>query len=214
MARFWVLAEFFKPIVFGLLVKEQNLLAIMFATVLIAFGSTYAAEIPCRDLETANADQLLATVDPQSIRYGGGVRIGESGCDLYPGQKICDWEQTLEDDQMLDPDHRLIYVLSSHQTGSGSWQNLLVFGCVSGRVKKVFLSQVGRDTPKEEVFATAPLALRSALMEYMNHLRTISPIDCDKVIKELQMGKSVPEVAKDMNVLMGSVERCRRRRKR
>ena len=43
----------------------------------------------------------------------------------------------------------------------------------------------------------------------MNHLRTISPIDCDKVMTELQMGKSVAEVARDMNVLMGSIERCR-----
>ena len=163
-----------------LILKKQNLLAITLAIVLISFGPAYAAEIPCRDLETANADELLATVDPQSIQYGGGVRLGKSGCDLYPGQKVCEWEQTHEDDQMLDPDRRLIYVLSSHQTGSGSWQNLLVFGCVSGQVKKVFLGQVGPDTSKEEVFASAPLALRSGLMEYMNHLRTISPIDCEQ----------------------------------
>jgi hypothetical protein len=127
-------------------------LARAFAIMLISFCSAYAIEIPCRDLATADADELLATVAPQSIQYGGGVRVGKSGCDIYPGQKVCEWEQTLEDDQMLDRDHRLIYVRSSHQSGSGSWQDLLVFGCVSGRVKKVFLGQFGRDTTKEEIF--------------------------------------------------------------
>lgn len=192
--------------------KEQSLFAIIFSIVLICFNSAYAIEIPCRDLETANANELLATVEPQSIQYGGGVRLGKSDCDLYPGQKVCEWEQTLEDDQMLDRDHRLIYVLSSHLTGGGSWGDLLAFGCVSGQVKTVYQGQFCfcRIGPSEdEVFASAPLAVRSRLMAYMNHLRTISPIDCDKVMTELQMGKSVAEVARDMNVLMGSIERCR-----
>jgi len=186
--------------------KNQSLLAIIACVVLVSFGFAYAAEIPCRDLEAANADELLATIDPRSIQY---VPLGKSGCNLYPGQKVCEFEQTLEDDQMLDPDHRLLYIVSSHLTGSGFWQDFLVFGCVSGQVKKVFFEEVGRDTSKKELFASAPLALRPELMDYMNHLRAISPIDCRKVLTELQMGKSVPEVAKDMNVLMGGIERCR-----
>jgi hypothetical protein len=210
------IATFMPGVTFGPLLnthlvraKDQIFLAITLAIVLISFGSVNATEIPCQDLETANADELLATVEPQSIRDGGSVQVGESGCDLYSGQKACEWRTTLEDDQMLDRDHRLIYVLSSHQTGSGSWQDLLVFGCVSGRVKKVFLGQIDRDTRVEEVLNSAPPELRSALVEYLNHIRTMSPIDCDRVVAELQSGKKVTEVAKDMNVLQGSVNRCR-----
>ena len=184
------------------------MLARAFVIVLISCCSAYAIEIPCRDLETADADELLATVDPQSTEYGGSVRLGKSGCDLYPGQKVCDWEQTLEDDQMLDPDHRLLYVQSSHLTGSGSWQDFLVFGCVSGRVKKVFFGQFGR-TIEEKIFDSASPALRSELKEYLNHIFTLSPIDCSRVVTELQAGKQVAEVAKDMNALKGSVDRCR-----
>jgi len=116
--------------------QVQSLLAIACGIILLfSFRSAYAADIPCDELETAGADELLATVDPKSIPDGEDVRVGEYGCDNYPGQKVCDWKTTLEDDRMLDPDHRLIYVLSSHQTGSGSWEDLLVFGCVSERLK-------------------------------------------------------------------------------
>jgi hypothetical protein len=89
--------------------------AIACAFVLISFSPALATELKCRDLSTASADELLARVDGQSIKYGGGVREGEYEC--FPGRKVCDWETTLEDDRMLDPDHRLIYVNSSHQTG-------------------------------------------------------------------------------------------------
>jgi hypothetical protein len=166
--------------------------------------------ILCRDLETANADELLAMIDPHLIQdmYGGGVRLGESDCDVYPGQKVCDWKQTLEDDQMLDADHRLLYVLTSHQTGTGSWQNFVVFGCIGGQVENELLAQAGPATRRYRLLFSAPESLRAELAEYMKHLRTISSIDCEKVITEHQ-GQDVRKVAKDMNVLMGSVQRCR-----
>jgi len=80
---------------------------------------------------------------------------------------------------MLDGDHRLIYVLSSHQTGAGSWLDFLVFGCVSGRVKKVFLGQFCPEIPEDDVFDLAPPALRSALREYFKHLYYANKVDCD-----------------------------------
>jgi hypothetical protein len=171
--------------------QVRSLLAIACAIILISFRSAYAADIPCSDLETASADELLATVDPKSIQDGGNVRVGEYGCDNYPGQKVCDWETTLEDDRMLDDDHRLIYVHSSHQTGSGYWLDLLVFGCVSGQVKTVFQGQIGpQHPPQEEVFDSAPPELQSALREYMKHLYA-NPVDCEQVMTEPQGGKNI-----------------------
>jgi hypothetical protein len=166
------------------------------------------ADIPCDDLETASADELLATVDPKSIQDGEGVQVGEYGCDNYPGQKVCDWKTTLEDDRMLDPDYRLIYVVSSHQTGSGSWLDLLVFGCMSGRVKTVFLGQFDNDISREKVLDSAPPELQSTLREYLKHLYA-NPVDCEQVITKLQSGKSIAEVAKDLNILIGPINRCR-----
>jgi hypothetical protein len=189
--------------------QVRGLLAIACAIILlISFRSSYATEIPCDDLGTANADELLATVDPKSIQNGGGVKVGEYACDVYPGQKVCDWKTTLEDDRMLDDDHRLIYVDSSHQTGSGFWLDLLVFGCVSGQVKTVFQGQIGPDTPQEEVFDSAPPELQSALREYMKQLHA-NPVDCEKVMTELQGGKNIAEVAKDLNIQIGPINRCR-----
>lgn len=191
------------------LLLKKRLLGVTLTIFLISFSSAYAGEIPCRDLETATADELLATVDPQSVEHGGGVRIGKSECGVYPGQKGCEWDHTLEDDEMLDRDSRLIYVRSSHLTGSGTWQDLLVFGCVSGAVKKLFLGQFNRFVPDEEVFNSTPPALRSALKDYMNGVHSLPPIDCAKVVTELQMGINVAQVAKDLNVPTGSVEPCR-----
>lgn|GEM_PF-4130541 len=188
--------------------QVRSLLATACAIILISFRSAYAIDILCSDLETASADELLATVDPKSIQDGEGVRVGEYGCYNYPGQKVCDWKTTLEDDRMLDPDYRLIYVVSSHQTGSGSWLDLVVFGCMSGRVKKVFLGQFDSDTSREKVLDSAPPELQSALREYMKHLQS-SPVDCEKVITELQGGKNIAEVAKDLNMLIGPINRCR-----
>ena len=147
--------------------KRGHYLAIASAIVLISFSSAFATKLRCRDLETADADTLLAmVVDRQWIKNGGGVRVGDYDC-YVPGQKVCEWRTTLEDDRMLDRDYRLIYVLSSHQTGSGSWIDLLVFGCVSGQVKTVFQGQFGQETSSG--LDSAPPALRPVLKEYMKH---------------------------------------------
>ena len=139
--------------------------------------------LPCRDLETADAaDELLTTVDRQSIKYGGGVRIGEYDCypcrdlgiaggDRFPprpdpptpapssqppqGLRLADNSQKHSN---VNPDHRLIYALSSHLTGSGSWGDLLVFGCVSGQVRTVYLGQFG--TPETETIRESSTQLR------------------------------------------------------
>jgi hypothetical protein len=151
--------------------------AIAFTIILISFHSALADGLQCRDISTANVHELLATVDRQSIPYGGGVQVGRYDCDYYPGQKTCDWETTLEDDQMLDRDHRLIYVFSSHLTGSGSWGDPLVFGCVSGQVKKLYLEQFDTQQPTNPytIFDSAPPALRPMLKEYMEHPKPRRP---------------------------------------
>ena len=153
-------------------------LAITCAVVLIGFHAAFADEIPCRDLATADADRLLATVDRQTVKSGGGVRAGKYECG-FGGERGCDWETTIEDDRMMDTNHRLIYVLSSHLTGSGSWGDLMVFGCVSGRVKDLYLGQFGSqevETPST-IFDSAPQALQPVLKEYMKHphFREIPP---------------------------------------
>jgi hypothetical protein len=147
--------------------------AIACVIVLISFSSALATELRCSDLETADADKLLAmVVDRQWIKNGGGVRVGDYDC-YVPGQKVCEWRTTLEDDRMLDRDYRLIYVLSSHQTGSGSWGDLLVFGCVSGKVKTVYQGQFGQETSSG--LDSAPPALRPVLKEYMKHPGELPP---------------------------------------
>ena len=215
---------------------SRSVLAVACAFALISNCTALTAELPCRDLETANADELLATVDRQSIKYGGGVRIGEydcdpcrhlgiAGCDRFPPRQGtgaptlapssrpptgCDWRTILEDDRMLDPDHRLMYVLSSHLTGSGSWGDLLVFGCVSGQVRTVYLGQFGTQETETDprIFDSAPPELQSTLREYMKHLHTY-PVDCEQVMTELQGGKNVAEVAKDLKIPVGPVNHCR-----
>jgi hypothetical protein len=68
--------------------QVRGVLAIACAIILlISFRSAYATEIPCDDLGTANADELLTTVDPKSIQNGGGVKVGEYACDVYPRTK-------------------------------------------------------------------------------------------------------------------------------
>ena len=148
-------------------------LAIACAVVLIGFHAAFAVELTCQNLSTTDPDELLATVDRQSVKYGGGVRVGKYDCYNIGerGERGCDWETTLEDDRMLDRNHRLIYVLSSHLTGSGSWGDLMVFGCVSGRVKNLYLGQFGSqevETPST-IFDSAPPTLQPVLREYMKH---------------------------------------------
>ena len=158
-------------------VRHRGLhLAIACAIVLISFPCAFATEIRCRDLATADADKLLATVDKQSVKYGGGVQVGKYDCHA-PGQTGCDWETNLEDDRMLDRDHRLIYVHSSHLTGSGFWYDLLVFGCVSGQVKTVYLGQFpSQEIPTPlDIFDSAPPVLRPMLKKYMKHPGELPP---------------------------------------
>ena len=150
--------------------------AIAFTIILIYFHSALAAGPQCGDLSTANVHDLLATVDRQSVKYGGGVQVGKYDCNA-PGQTGCDWETTLEDDRMLDRDHRLVLVHSSHLTGSGFWYDLLVFGCESGQVKKIYLGQFGSQetTTPSTIFDSAPPALRPVLKEYMKHPGQLPP---------------------------------------
>jgi len=151
-------------------------LVITCAVVLIGFNSAFADALPCRDLATADVNDLLATVDRQSVKSGGGVQVGKYDCDAS-GEYACEWETTLQDDRMLDPDNRLIYVNSSHLTGSGAWGDLMVFGCVSGQVKKLYLGQFGTQETKtpSTIFDSAPPALQPVLKEYMKHPRHMPP---------------------------------------
>jgi hypothetical protein len=168
------------------LASEERLISVASAIALIAVFScsAYAAEIPCRDLATAGTNELLATMDRKSVQYGGGVQIGDYDCHSGDGFEYsinprriskqpdgCDWRTTLRDDRMLDDDYRLVYLLSSHLSGSGSWGDLLVFGCGSGTVKKVYLGQFGyfRSGWSSSVFDSAPPDIRSTLEEYMRH---------------------------------------------
>jgi hypothetical protein len=161
--------------------SNPGVLAMACSLVILSFCSAHAAPIPCRDLATASAKELLATVTLPGEWYGGGVQIGEYDCGnrigrngpptpapFLPQANGCDWRVTLRDDRMIDRDHRLIYVFSSHLTGSGSWGDLLVFGCASGQVKTVYQGQFCscRLGPGPN-FDSAPPALRSTLEEYV-----------------------------------------------
>lgn len=130
-----------------------------------------AAHIPCSGLETAGTDELLAAVvvDTKLIRYGGDVRVEKSDCEESAGRKVCNWETWPDDDRMLDPDHRLIGVISSHLTGSGSWWDILVFACVAGEVGTVYQGQFGRWDSSG--FDSAPPALRPLLEDYVKEFK-------------------------------------------
>lgn len=164
--------------------SDHGVLAMASVLVLISFCPAHAAQISCSDLATADAKELLTTVKVDGDWYGGGVQIGEYDCGdrigrngpptpapFLPQPNGCDWRTTLRDDRMLDSDHRLIYVFSSHLTGSGSWGDLLVFGCASGQVRTVYQGQFCfcRLGPGPR-FDSAPPALRATLEEYVKHL--------------------------------------------
>ena len=71
--------------------------------------------------------------------------VDGKGCtsDAVPGK--CDWKQTLTMDRMLYPDKanalRLIKVNSTHVTGSGAWDYVLVLKCLGGQMMTVFQRQ-------------------------------------------------------------------------
>jgi hypothetical protein len=109
-------------------------------------GVSGSAPEPCADRSTdtrsstAAASKLESTiVESASADWMGAA---PTPVPFLPQPNGCDWRTKLRDDRMLDHDHRLVYVFSSHLTGSGAWSDFLVFGCVSGQVNTVYPRQV------------------------------------------------------------------------
>ncbi len=59
---------------------RSHYFAIAFAIVLISFSSAFATKLRCRDLATADADELLAMVDSRAAL--GRPRSKTTGCSI------------------------------------------------------------------------------------------------------------------------------------
>jgi hypothetical protein len=89
--------------------------------------------VKCGDLASTDAGKLIAI-----LRDGFAHGLGCYSDDPKNDPSGCDWKATLKTDLMLAGSRRRIVVWDSHQTGSGAWDYLYVFGCINGRIGPVF----------------------------------------------------------------------------
>jgi len=81
----------------------------------------------CHELATIGTDELLAI---RTDRFPHGMGCYSADPENYPDQ--CEWKMTLAADRMIGDDRRLVVVGRDHRGGSGAWNDVFVFGCVSG----------------------------------------------------------------------------------
>ncbi len=89
--------------------------------------------VKCSDLASTDASKLIA-IPRRGFAHGVGCYSDDPK--NYPSG--CDWKATLKTDLMLRDSRRLIVVRDNHQTGTGAWDYLYVFGCINGRIGTVF----------------------------------------------------------------------------
>lgn len=85
----------------------------------------------------------------------------------------CDWKHQISMDEILSPvfgkQVRLAVINSSHMTGSGAWDTVLVFDCLKGHMKTIFKAQylygvrIGRKTDDELIFTFGEWQLKDPM---------------------------------------------------
>jgi hypothetical protein len=115
-------------------------------SVAILFGlrtvSASAKDLPCSDLLTVKPARLITILDQFS--HGTGCYSDDED-----NPKECDWKVSITDDRKLSDDRRLVGVFSGHTMVLGTWADVFVFGCRSGKVAVVF-SKTSRGDDIEE----------------------------------------------------------------
>jgi hypothetical protein len=131
-------------------------------SVAILFGvcavSASAKDFPCSSLRKAEAALLIYNFGaplPNEMDFSHGL-----GC-YSEGESPCDWKVTVTQDRYISDDRRLILVNTEHVTGQGERSDVIVLGCLAGKVTTVFES--ARDEGVDVEDATADkLVLKSA----------------------------------------------------
>jgi hypothetical protein len=108
------------------------LAAAILAATLFGVRSAFTGEFSCNDLLTANANRLIA-IPTDGFSHGEPCYSDDSRPPAH-----CDWNATIELDRMIGDDRRIVVVNSSHLSGSGAWDYVFVFHCVSRRIRAVF----------------------------------------------------------------------------
>lgn len=94
-----------------------------------------AKTVSCRDIATMSTDDLIA-IPKDGFVFSHGTGCYSEDPENYP--KNCGWKVTLRTDRMIGADRRLVGVSRDHLGGTGYWDDLFVFGCVSGRLAVLF----------------------------------------------------------------------------
>jgi hypothetical protein len=112
---------------------------IAMAAFLLSDGSAFAGGTACASLSTASPDDLLAIqqIDMPFGPWSPGVKCSSQG--LSREEAICNEKTTIVQDRMLGNDRRLLIVRSSTSGKEPTdLDQILIFGCIAGQVKKVF----------------------------------------------------------------------------
>lgn len=110
------------------------------------------------DLMTQSADKLVASVKGPAtdhLWHGSGCYSDDPD---EPGS--CDWRTKISTDKRIAVDRRLLVFTSNHETGSGAWSYVRIYGCSGGKVKLLFADQflygvtIEQSSPRELVLVS------------------------------------------------------------
>lgn len=104
--------------------------------------SASAKDLPCSDLRTAKPAHLISIL--KSYSHGTGCYSEDED-----NPKECDWKASITEDRHISDERRLIVVFSEHTMVLGTWSDVLVFGCASGKVAVVFSDESHGDEIEE-----------------------------------------------------------------
>lgn len=125
----------------------------------IAWALPQFANASCSTrLMTEKAGDVVASMTKDSgnhLWHGVGCYADEPGA-----SKSCDWRTRIKTDERIGRDRRLVVLTSNHQTGSGAWDYVRVYGCSAGKIRLLYADRF-LDGVTVEKSAPDRLVLRS-----------------------------------------------------
>lgn len=129
-------------------------------------------------LAAASCDGRLMTEKPgkwvASMTKDSGNHLWHgAGCysDDPGAPKSCDWRTRIKMDKRIGRDRRLVVLTTNHETGSGAWDYVRVYGCLAGKSKLLYVGRFLYGVTIEKI-TPSKLILRSG------HRRAKDPICC------------------------------------
>lgn len=111
--------------------KRRHVAFTISVALLFGVRTVLAKDLPCSDLRTAKPARLISIL--KSYSHGTGCYSEDED-----NPKECDFKVSITDDRRIGDERRLIVVFSEHTMVLGTWSDVLVFGCRSGKVAVVF----------------------------------------------------------------------------